>query len=200
VFAYHARAISAHSASKDGYRICVFRDEKLRSMEMADYVGRAEKVNAAKAAKKKYDPAKDALRDIAAETAEKIPEFGIIVIRTSIMDAPSQSIYEAYKLRWQIEELFDCMRNACELDASYMHDDVGFEAWSLIGHVTLMAACRILVLLKQKKLSKDWSLTGVLDHLSRVYAVQVADEWKVAETTKKTRDLTEKLGLDSSFS
>lgn len=200
VFTYHGRAISACSITKDKHRIVVFRDEKLRSCEMADFVGRAEKANAAKIAKKRYDPAKDTLHDIATETAEKTSQFGVIIIRTSITATSSQSIYETYKLRWQIEELFDTMRNVCEQDASYMHDDTGFEAWSFIGHITLMVACMILALLKEKKLSKIWSLAGILDHLSRIYAVQVADEWKVAETTKKTRDLAAKLGLDLSIS
>jgi hypothetical protein len=80
-----------------------------------------------------------------------------------------------------------------------MHDDIGFEAWSFIGHITLMVACRILALLKEKKMSKKWSLSGILDHLARIYAVKIADEWKVAETTKKTRELVDKLGIELSF-
>jgi transposase len=196
VFAYHHRTIWAHSENREGYRLCVFRDEKLRSNEMTDFVERAEKHNAAKVAKKSFDPEKDALRDIPAETAEKVAAFGVIVIRTSLMDVSLQEIYESYKLRWEIEQLFDTMRNVCENDSSYMHDDTGFEAWSFIGHVTLMIACRILSHLKEKKLSKQWSLTGLLDHLSRIYAVQIADEWMAAETTKKTRELLEKLGFE----
>lgn len=196
VFTYHHRTIWAHSEDREGYRICVFRDEKLKSDEMTDFVERAERANAATEAKKKFDPGKDALRDVSSETAQKASAFGVIVIRTSVTGVPPQKIYETYKLRWEIEQLFDTMRNVLENDSSYMHDDVGFEAWSFIGHVTLMAACRILALLKEKKLSKAWSLAGVLDHLSRIYAVQVADEWVVAETTKKTRELVAKLGFE----
>jgi transposase len=199
VFTYHHRTIWAYSERKNGYRICVFRDEKLRSNEMTDFVGRAEKSNATVAAKKSFVPGKDVLRDISSEAKGKSAEFGVIVIRTSIMDATLQKIYESYKLRWEIEQLFDTMRNICDIDASYMHDDAGFEGWSFIGHVTLMVGCRALSLLKEKKLSKQWSLAGTLDHLSRIYAVQIADEWKVAETTKKTRELTRKLDFDLSI-
>jgi len=198
VFSYHHRTISVCAEAREDYRVLVFRDEKMRSDEMTDFVERAEKANATAMAKKKFDPAKDALRDVSSETMAKTAEFGVIVIRTSLMKQTPQEIYEAYKLRWQIEQLFDTMRNVCENDASYMHDDAGFEAWSFIGHITLMVACQILSLLKEKKMSKQWSLAGILDYLSRVYAVQVADEWKVAETTKKTRDLAAKIGLDFS--
>ncbi|MDR0424436.1 MAG: transposase [Clostridiales Family XIII bacterium] len=196
VFSYHHRTIWVHSEKRERYLICVFRDEKLRSNEMTDFVERAEKSDATATAKKSFDPAKDILRDITGETAGKEAEFGVIVIRTSLTDADPQKIYETYKLRQEIEQMFDTMRNACKNDTSCMHDDAGFEAWSFIGHVTLMVACRILTLLKEKKLSKQWSLAGILDCLSRIYAVQIADEWKVAETTKKTRKLIAKLGFE----
>jgi transposase len=196
VFSYHHRTIWAHSEDRDGYRICVFRDERLKNNEMTDFVERAEKANAATKAKRSFDPNRDALRDVSSETIKKAQEFGIIVIRASHMDVPPQKIYEVYKLRWEIEQMFDTMRNVCENDASYMHDDIGFEAWSFIGHITLMVACRILALLKKKELSKQWSLTGILDHLSHIYAVQIADGWRIAETTKKTRELTTKLNFD----
>jgi transposase len=199
VFAYHHRTIWAYSEEKGDYRICVFRDEKLRSDEMTDFVERVEKANATTVAKKSFVPGRDALRNVSEETAHKASEFGTIIIRTSLMDIALQKIYEAYKFRWEIEQLFDTMRNVCENDTSYMHDDIGFEAWSFIGHITLMVACRILVLLKEKKMSKKWSLSGILDHLARIYAVKIADEWKIAETTKKTRELVDKLGVELSF-
>jgi transposase len=198
VFSYHHRTIWAHSEKKDGYRICVFRDEKLRGDEMTDFVERAEKANTTTKSKKSFVPGRDALRNVSEETALKASGFGTIVVRTSLTDAAPQKIYEAYKFRWEIEQLFDTMRNVCKNDMSYMHNDTGFEAWSFIGHVTLMVACRILALLKEKKMSKEWSLAGVLDHLARIYAVRIADEWKVAETTKKTRELVDKLGFELS--
>jgi len=195
VFSFHHRTILAHSEKKDGYRVIVYRDEKLRSDEMTDFVERVEKANATKLSKKGFDPDKDALRDVSSETMDRTADFGAIVIRTSLMDTPAQEVYETYKMRWQIEQLFDTMRNVCDNDASYMHDDTGFEAWSFIGHISLIVACRVLSLLKKKKLSKQWSLSGILDNLSRVHAVQIADEWKIAETTKKTRELIAKLGF-----
>ena len=61
------------------------------------------------------------------------------------------------QLRWQIEQLFDTMRNTCGLDTSSMQDDEGFNAWSFINHVTLIVACRVLALVRQKKLAKEYS-------------------------------------------
>ena len=100
-----------------------------------------------------------------------------------------------YKLRWEIEQLFDTMRNTIEADTSCMHDDTGFEAWSFINHVMLIAACRVLAMIRAKKLAKEYSLAGVMDILSRVHMIQVADEWMMAETTKKTKKMLKELGI-----
>jgi len=194
-FSFHHRAISAALIPKKGYNICVFRDEKARGEEMASVVTRVEKANATAAEKKKFDPSRD-LRDPGAEVGVAEAKAGVIVMRTSLTDKTPQEIYVMYKLRWQIEQLFDTMRNDCDSDASYMHNDTGFEAWSFINHIMLLLACRVLALLREKNLAKDWSLRGVLDHLSRVHLVQVADQWKLAETTDKTRKMLQALGVD----
>lgn len=202
MFNYHHRPILAHSEVKDGYRVCVFRDEKLRSDEMADAIGRVEKLNATAEAKRTFNPDTD-LRDAAVETKAKIASFGTIILRTSLMEEDMKKIYETYKIRWEIEQLFDTLRNTISQDASFMQDDSGFEAWTFINHVTLMIACRVLAVIRAKKMSKDWSLAGVLDHLSRVHAVQVADEWMLAEVVGKTkkmcRDLAINLDLNTSI-
>jgi hypothetical protein len=194
VFTYRGRAISAHLKDKGDYRICVFRDEKMRAKEMSDLVSRIEKANSTARAKKRFDPDCD-LRDATGEVADGESAFGVIVIRTSLKPTSAQEVYLAYKMRWEIEELFDTMRNACEADASYMHDDTGFEAWSFINHITLIGACRVLAMLRGLALSKEWSLGGVMEHLSHVHLVQIADEWRMAEVTDKTKKLCAKLGV-----
>ena len=111
------------------------------------------------------------------------------------MEAATQQIYENYKLRWQIEQMFDILRNTCECDASYMQDDAGFEAWSFINHIMLLAAFRILALIRSKKKGKDWSLAAVLDYLSKIQAVRIGRNWKLAEITKKTHKFLASLDI-----
>jgi hypothetical protein len=113
------------------------------------------------------------------------------------VEADTQKVYEIYKLRWEIEQLFDTMRNTCDADTSYMQDDAGFEAWSFINHVTLIAACRVLALIRLKGMLKNWSLAGVMDYLSRLNVIQIAGEWKLAEVTKNTQKMLN--DLDISF-
>jgi hypothetical protein len=92
--------------------------------------------------------------------------------------------------------LFKTLRNTCEQDASYMRDEAVFEAWSFFGHITISVACQILAKLREMDLLKNWSLEGLLDHLSRIHIVKINDKWHIAETTKKTRDLVASLGFN----
>ena len=194
-FSYHNRAIKANSAVKDGYRICTFCDTGMQAKEIGDFVRRAEKANAIAEMKRGFDPEKDIV-DVTAKTKADEANFGIIVMRTNILDKPPSYIYNSYKVRWEIEQMFDTLRNACDQDSSYMHDDPGFEGWSFFGHLTVLVACRILAMLRERGLLKFWSLRGVLDHFAKIHKVLVADEWHLAEVTKKTRDLASSLGYD----
>jgi transposase len=194
-FSYHNRGISAHTEERNGYRIHVFRDAFMYAKEFSDSIRRTEKANATAMTRKKFDPDKD-LQDVTEKTKATEENFGIIILRTNILDKPAPYIYQAYKIRWDIELLLKTLRNTCEQDASYMQDDIGFEAWSFFGHITISVACRILERLRNLDLLKDWSLEGLLDHLARIHTVQIADEWCIAETTKKTKELVSKLGIN----
>jgi transposase len=194
-FSFHNRGISACMEDKGTYRVYTFQDAKMGAKEFSDSICRVENANAAAMKKRNFNPEKD-IRDIFAEIKEKENKFGIIVLRTNILDMTASRIYEFYKIRWQIEQLFKTLRNACDQDASYMRDDVGFEAWSFFGHITISIACRILAKLRELDLLKSWSLEAVLDHLSKIHVVQINDKWCIAETTKKTRDLVTALGFN----
>jgi transposase len=198
-FTYHNRGVSAHVDDKGEYRICTFRDAFMYAKEFSDSVRRTEKTNATAMTRKNFDPVRD-LHDVSAKTKKVEENFGVIVLRTNIFDKPASYVYQAYKIRWDIELLFKTLRNTCEQDTSYMQDDAGFEAWTFFAHITITVACRILAKLRELSLLKNWSLEGLLDHLSRIHAVTVANEWRIAETTKKTRELVSSLGYNMDLS
>ena len=150
-FSYHNRGISAHMENKDGYRVFTFRDAFMYAREFSDSICWAEKANVTAMAKRDFDPDKD-LRDVLAKTKERENSFGVIVLRTNILDKPASYIYQTYEIRWEIELLFKTLRNTCKQDASYMQDDVGFEAWSFFAHITVSVACRILAKLRELNL------------------------------------------------
>ena len=196
-FSYHKRGISAHMDDNGKYRVYTFQDAYMRAKEYSASICRAENANDAAMKKRNCNPEKD-IRDVSAviEKKEKENKFGTIVLRTNILDMSASRIYQLYKIRWEIEQLFKTLRNTCDQDASYMRDDSGFEAWAFFGHITISIACRILAKLRELDLLKNWSLEALLDHLSRIHVVQINDEWRIAETTKKTRDIVAALGFN----
>ncbi|MDR2855444.1 MAG: transposase [Methanomicrobiales archaeon] len=193
-FSYHNRGISAHMVDMGAYRIYTFRDVFMYAKELSSSICLAEKANATAMKKRNFDPNKD-LHDVSAKAKEGENNFGITVLRTNILDKSASYIYNIYNVRWDIEFLFKSLRNTCEQDASYMQDDTRFEAWTFFGHITISVACRILAKLREKDMRKSWSLEALLDHLSRIHIVKIADEWCIAETTKKTKDLVADLGF-----
>jgi hypothetical protein len=76
-----------------------------------------------------------------------------------------------------------------------MQDDPGFEGWTFINHLSLLMACRVLSMIREKKMAKDWSLAGMMDHLSRIYAVQIAGKWHLAEVIKKTKKMLDTFSI-----
>ena len=197
-FSYHGRGIAANMQDKGGYRIYTFRDAFLQAREFSDNISRMEKANATATTKKNFDPNND-LRNVTEEVKQKEGSFGVIVMRTNILDNSASSIFQLYKIRWEIELVFKTLRNTCEQDASYMQNDAAFEAWSFFGHITVSVACRILAKLRELDLLKDFSLAGLLDHLARIHLVSISDKWRLAETTKKTQALVSRLGFDLSL-
>ena len=194
-FSYHGRGISADVQDKGDYRIYTFRDSLLQAQEFSSSISRVEKANATAMTKKNFDPDHD-IRDVTEEVKRQEENYGVIVMRTNILDKPASFIYQTYKIRWEIELLFKTLRNTCEQDVSYMQNDAAFEAWSFFGHITISVACRILAKLRELNMLKDFSLEGLLDHIARIHTVNIAGKWRLAETTKKTRELVTRLGFD----
>lgn|GEM_PF-4302810 len=130
VLSYNGMAVSHFGHEKEGYKVSVFRDERLRSQGMADFVGRFERADDAASAKKGFDLGND-LAGVSEKTAQKMASFGYIILKTSVMEMGAQDVYGAYKLRCAIEQLIDTMQNSFGDDTSGMHDEASFKAWSV---------------------------------------------------------------------
>jgi transposase len=187
-FVYNKRPVRVYEPVKSGYRVIVFRDEALRSREMADFIARLEKQNLAALG------CGEGVVDVGQAVLEADAFFGVIVLRTNLA-VSVQEVYEIYKLRVGIEQYFDTLKNALDQDRSYMHSDEGFEGWCFINHITLMIAYRVLNMLKCAKLTGQYSLQDVVGFLSRIMVVQIDGMWRIAEYTKYAKTLCEKLGL-----
>jgi hypothetical protein len=65
-----------------------------------------------------------------------------------------------------------------------------------VSLLSLIAYCRILRLLKEKKINGRMSVKDVLFQFSKIYLVDVCNKTILAEMPSMSRDLAELLGLN----
>jgi transposase len=121
-------------------------------------------------------------------------KFGTIVLKTSV-SVCSKELYELYKARGEIEQMFDFFKNLLEQDRSFMQNEYSLEAWAFVNHVSLMLIYRVYNLLRENDLLCRFSVADFLAHLKYVFKVRINDQWYISETTKKTNKFLETLNL-----
>ncbi len=193
-FTYGRRPVLAHTIPKKGYMVIVYRDESLRVEEEYDFIARREKKNASLALSKKAADKQPI--DIGAETASSSALFGVLVLRTNRTDLSAHEVYELYKKRVHIEQSFDTLKTYLKADASYMHDDRGFEAWCFINHITLTVIYRICNAIKHCGLTSRYSVSDMITYLSGIKKLYIANRWQTAEITQKASKIAHDMGLN----
>lgn len=187
-FMFNERPIWYYKLAKDDVDVVVvFLDEVLRCEEQRRYLLNVE-------------------RKVEGYSLEGFLEvqyrFGTIILRSNVCcDVVSGGgggccgLYLLYKVRGEIEQMFDFLKNFLEQDKSYMQDAYGLEAWAFVNHVSLMLFYRVYDLLRTKELLGRFSVADFLSHLKYIFKVKINDQWHLSEVTKKTQDLLETLNL-----
>lgn len=68
---------------------------------------------------------------------EKQHEFGTMAIISNLSEATDEVLYNQYKSRSAIEQLFDSFKNLLDADRTYMRTDDGLEGWMFINFIAL---------------------------------------------------------------
>ena len=121
-------------------------------------------------------------------------DFGCIALRSNL-GCGAEEVYCLYKTRFEIECLFDFLKNLLGQDRSYMQNEVCLEAWAFVNHLSLMMVYRVYDLLRQYKFLSKVSVEDFLRYLKGVRAINWNGQWHTTEVPKKTRDLLEDLNL-----
>ena len=156
-------------------RIVHYLDKKIAADEEAAFLRRVEEAKATKAA---------------FQRARK--QFGTLAIITDTGMEP-KALYEFYKQRREIEQMFDALKNTLDGDKTWMQSRESMQGYYFMLFIALRIYCQILDHLKRKDLLKKYSVHDVLWNLSKVYTVTVDGKVLVGEVTKSTRKLIEEL-------
>jgi len=177
-FLFEQRVIWCYERKRNGRRIIVFLDEKLRAEEERDFV-------------KWVDNGKRSIE----EYYNLQFRSGTIAVITNSSFNP-QRVFELLKSRVGIESLFDTFKNTLHADRTYMRDDAHLEGWMFVNFISLLLYYRIYEILLNKDLLKSFSPKDVILHLSRIYEVRIGEKWMLSEIPKKSRVLMKKLGIE----
>jgi hypothetical protein len=175
VFAYEAK-------DEEGNRILIYFNQTIRGVETSEYL----------------DKIRRGWKGFTEENyINDCKRFGIYVLKTNV-GFSLQKTYEYYKSRFEIEYLFDTVKNTLEFDKVYMHSDKALQSWAFINHISILMAQNIYDYLAKKEVA--YSFHSTMRMLKQVVVgrtiANADDDYKLQVVPAKTRKLLEKLGLD----
>lgn len=188
-FEYNDRIIWHHSQkSVDGkYQICVYLDETLRFTESNRY-------------RKTVNKGSDDSVTLEGFYQKQL-EFGTFVIKTNITDESSTEIYKYYKLREDVEQLFDLYKCSEDNETSGMQSDETLEAWLFLNHISTLMCYRIYNLLRKNGSLKKYATVGILkEYLSNIRVTNIGNGWNLEPLTKGEKQALNALGVSDNIS
>lgn len=180
-FRYMDRYIWYYRIENKGSEIWVYLDEKLRLEEENDYLSRTE-------THPEFGYTIEGFHS-------KQSSFGTVALITNLSDLSGEKIYQYYKSRQEIEQLFDTFKNILNADRTYMHDDYTLEGWMFINYLSLVYYYKIYQQLTEKKLLDKYSVSDILFLLSKFRKAKIANDWQNLELPKQTKTILKQLNL-----
>ena len=155
--------------------ICLFLDEGLRNREERDYLAGIDKA---------YDGYSWE------KYQEKKTAMGTMTISSSLQKTTTpQAVYETYKTRLEIEEMFDTLKTMLRADATYMQNEEALQGWMFINHIALQWCHQTYAQLSEMNLLAKYSVKDLQQLLKEIRQVNINGTWYKAESTKATLKL-----------
>ncbi|MEM3444950.1 MAG: transposase, partial [Thermoplasmata archaeon] len=120
--------------------------------------------------------------------------LGTLALITDLGDSPMK-VYELYKQRREIEQIFESLKNTLEADKTWMQSREKLQGYLFILFLALHLYTQILDHLRRKELLEEYSVHDVLWELSKVYVVTVGEQNLLNEVPKSTRKLLNELEI-----
>ena len=198
-FLWQDRVIWHYSYERDGRAMTTYLDETLMLREERDYLGRMA-THPETHTREGFD--------------EKSHRFGTLTLIHNLAPQPvsgggakasvaapatslAQTVYESYKLRGEIEVMFDSYKNHLAADATHMRDRHVLEGWLFANFLAMIAHFRLMSRLRDAKLLSQYSPKDILELCKSIYKFKIKGQWQRSEITEKTRKLFARIKVDS---
>lgn len=176
----HYALQDATTGQPTGKTLYLYLDDALKTKEQADYLTRIEN--------------KIEGYSIAA-FHERKHRFGSIALLSNI-EHTNQSphyIFTTYKSRMAIENAFDALKTVLEADKTYMQNEDVLHGWIFANHLALQWYFQLANLLAYHKLTAQFSVADIIQHMVGVRILRIQDKWIPAEVIKATREIISKI-------
>ena len=121
---------------------------------------------------------------------------GSICLKTSMETDEAETVYKTYKVREEVEQLFDTYKAELDFNTTGMHNDQTLEASLFVNHLALLIAYRVYERLRDNGRLREYAAVKMLDNYLRdVRASNVGDGWRLEPIPTAARKAIEALGL-----
>ncbi len=154
--------------------LCLYFDQRNKAQEEEDYLNRITS-----------HPETYSM----SEFREKELTFGTIAILHNLKNKSPEEIYQLYKTRSKVEQVFDSFKNTLNADASHMRNQRGVEGWMFINFLAIRMYYSLLNDLREHKLLKHYSPDDILQISRQFKKLFIANKWIPSEIVQKHANL-----------
>ena len=121
---------------------------------------------------------------------------GTLCLKTSLAGRDAQTIYQTYKMREEIEQLFDTYKAEEDFNPTGMHSAETQEAAFFLNHLSVMMAYCVYERLREHGALKDFAAVKTPEtYLWDVRATNPGDGWQLEPIPKAAKKAFKALGL-----
>jgi len=181
-FVYHGRTIwfKKQEVGANGKHVYIFQDSGVKIEKENRYM-------------EKYSSGADGYT--LEEFHEKQKDYGMQFLYSNI-DAGAEEIYLAYKTRWELEEMFDYLKNCLNLGRVSQQSNEAMEAWAFLNHICMMMFYRLCKSMMDAKLVDQYTPEDLMGLAKNISKVRINDKWYLSEISKSDSDLFKRIAVE----
>ena len=112
------------------------------------------------------------------------------------MDGDARTVYSTYKIREEVEQLFDTYKAVEDFNTTGMHSSETQEACLFLNHLSIMMAYRVYSVLRKNGALKRYASVKTPEiYLWDVRVTNAGDGWQMEPIPKASCGAIEALGL-----
>jgi len=181
-FVYHGRTIwyKKQAVGANGKRIYIYQDSGVKVEKENRYM-------------EKYKAMADGytLEDF----HDRQRDFGMSFLYSNI-DTDAEDIYLAYKTRWELEEMFDYLKNNLGLGRVSQQSNESMEAWAFLNHICMMMFYKLCKAMMDASVYDSYTPEDLMGLAKNINKVCINDKWYLSEISKADKDLFKRINVD----